>query len=175
MVDDLLDYAQIEAGRLRIAPRPVDLKPLVAETVDRLAPTTRPHPVRLVLEQVDAHAEADPGRIEQVITNLVSNAAKYGYPDTEIVVTVGGHAGEIELTVENHGTGLLPDELARLFARFGRVATAEAKGVKGIGLGLFITKGIVEAHGGRIWAESTPLETTTFHVVLPALPHRHAA
>jgi len=175
MVGDLLDYAQIEAGRLRITPRHIDLKPLVADVLERLAPGTRGNPVRLLVEQIDTHAEVDPLRIDQVVTNLVSNAAKYGYTGTDIVVRIGGRDGDIELSVENRGPGLTQDELARLFARFARTKRAEATGVKGIGLGLFIAKGIVEAHGGRIWAESKPSETTTFHVVLPALPHRRAA
>ncbi|MGZ3453244.1 MAG: PAS domain S-box protein [Polyangiales bacterium] len=175
MIDDLLDYAQIEAGRLRITPRPIDLEPLVAEVIDRLAPSTQGHPVRLVTDHVDTRAYADPGRIDQVITNLVSNAVKYGDAGTAVVVTIGGGAGEVEIAVENRGPGMSRDELDHLFARFGRMPSAEAMGVKGVGLGLFITKGIVEAHGGRIWAESTPSETTTFHVVLPAMPRRHAA
>lgn len=175
MVEDLLDYAQIEAGRLRIAPRTVDVSALVAEIVERVAPSARAHPIRLEVHGEDAHAEVDPGRIDQVVTNLVSNAVKYGFEGTEVVVTIVQHRDELELTVTNRGEGLSHEELEQLFSRFYRTPTAVAAGIKGVGLGLVITKGIVEAHGGRIWAESSPHETTTFHVVLPVHPRRRAA
>ncbi len=175
MVEDLLDYAQIEAGRLRIAPQNVDVGALVAEVVDRVAPSAREHPIRLEIHGEDPRAEIDPGRIDQVVTNLVSNALKYGFEGSEVVVTIDQHRHDLELTVVNRGKGLTHEELEQLFSRFYRAPTAVAAGVKGVGLGLMITKGIVEAHGGRIWAESTPNETTAFHVVLPVHPHQHAA
>lgn len=170
MVDDLLDYAQIEAGRLRIVPRPVNLEPLVVEVVDRIAPANRHHPLRLVVENHDTRAAVDPARIDQVVTNLVSNATKYGYEGSEVVVTIAGHGEEVEISVTNRGPGLNNDELAQLFGRFERTARARESRVRGVGLGLHIARGIVEAHGGRIWAESTPGATTTFHVALPVVP-----
>ncbi|MGZ3477449.1 MAG: ATP-binding protein, partial [Polyangiales bacterium] len=169
MIEDLLDYAQIEAGHLRIAPRSVDVTALVCEVVERVGQTAQGRPVRLVRDGV-ARAEVDPDRIDQVVTNLLSNAVKYGASGTDITVAIEARPGEIEIAVTNRGPGLSRDELGKLFAKFHRAKSASAAGAKGIGLGLFITKGIVEAHGGRIWAESTPSETTTFHVVLPLHP-----
>jgi signal transduction histidine kinase len=120
-----------------------------------------------------ARAEVDPDRIDQVVTNLLSNAMKYGASGTDVTVAIESRPDEIEIAVTNRGAGLSSDELSKLFAKFHRAAGAAGKG---IGLGLFITKGIVVAHGGRIWAESTPRETTTFHVVLPILhPQRVSA
>jgi signal transduction histidine kinase len=113
-------------------------------------------------------AWADSTRIEQVIENLVSNACKYGAPGTEICVCVEGHGDHVEVTVSNHGCGVDPAEVPRLFQRFMRSSTSRASGTSGIGLGLYICKGLVEAHGGRIWVESKPGETTTFHFTLPS-------
>jgi signal transduction histidine kinase len=95
--------------------------------------------------------EADPIRLEQVLGNLLGNAAKYGAADTPIRVVAERCDGEVRMSVENRGPGIPPDELGRLFRRFHRARRA-AGGVSGIGLGLYIAKGIVEAHGGRIWA-----------------------
>ncbi len=98
----------------------------------------------------------------------MSNAAKYGAPGTEIRVDVEGREDAVEVTVTNHGRGIDPEELPRLFQRFMRSRASHAEGKAGIGLGLYICKGLIEAHGGRIWAESTPGETTSFHFTLPA-------
>ncbi len=175
MIDDLLDYAQIEAGHLRLVPRHVDLARLVAETVARIAPTTAGHEVRVEVHGGPADVDVDPDRIEQALTNLVTNAAKYGAPGSVIVVELDRRAGAIEIAVTNRGPGLQRDEIAQLFERFHRAPSAVASGVKGLGLGLFITRGIVEAHGGRIRVESTPGETTTFVLSLPAERHSQAA
>ena len=100
-----------------------------------------------------------------MLANLLSNASKYGEPGTDIVVDVAERADAVEIAVTNRGAGLGPEERARLFTRFYRARPGGAE--RGLGLGLYISKGLVEAHGGRIWVESVPGATTSFHFTLP--------
>jgi len=132
-----------------------------------MASITQGHLMTVREAGVSRTAWADPGRVEQVIANLLSNAYKYGAPGTEIRIDVEGREDEVEVTVTNRGRGIPPEELPRLFQRFARSKRSQAAGVAGIGLGLYICKGLVEAQRGRIWVESTPGETTTFHFTLP--------
>lgn len=109
----------------------------------------------------------DARRLEQVVTNLVSNAVKYGEPGTGIEVDVRVHTADAEISVTNRGPQIPADELPFLFARYVRSRAARTSAVEGAGLGLFIAKGLVEAHGGHIWAESLPPGITTFHFTIP--------
>jgi PAS domain-containing protein len=168
MIDELLDATRLEAHRLAISPEALDVPAVVREVCERTANQTAGHPVSLRESGICRKAWADPARVEQVIANLVSNASKYGTPGTEIRVDVEGHDQELEVTVTNHGRGIAPEELPRLFQRFMRSSASVASGTPGIGLGLYICKGLIEAQGGRIWAESTPGDTTSFHFTLPS-------
>lgn len=169
MVDDLFDASRIEANRLSVAQRAVDLGALAASVADGLRDETGDHD--LVVDAAAAQiAWIDPDRIQQVLANLLTNAAKYGAPGSEIHVDVSDRGETIEMAVMNHGPGIAADELPRLFDRFWRARKARGSGTPGAGLGLYIAKGLVEANGGRIWVESTPGETTTFHVLLPRAP-----
>jgi signal transduction histidine kinase len=109
----------------------------------------------------------DEQRLEQVMSNLLSNAIKYGTPGTQVVFELRERDGYAEVTVSNRGPGIPADELPRLFDRYMRSRTVSAEGPKGLGVGLYIAKGLVEAHGGRIWIESVPGDTTTFHFTIP--------
>jgi signal transduction histidine kinase len=120
------------------------------------------------------YAWVDPDRIQQVLVNLIGNAAKYGDPETTIEVVAETQEDVIEVSVTNRGPGIPAEEIPRLFSRFGRMSGASASATPGTGLGLYIAKGLIEAHGGRIWVESTPGELTTFHFVVPrASPLAH--
>jgi signal transduction histidine kinase len=110
----------------------------------------------------------DQMRIGQVLGNLISNAAKYGDPGTDIDVCLEEHGTEVDIAVENRGPGIPPEEIEHLFNRFTRTAQARNSHVRGLGVGLYIARELVVAHQGRIWVESTPGETTTFHVSLPS-------
>ena len=165
MVSDLMDASLLESDRLRVTFDHHDLGQLVREVVRRTPAAAR--------TRLDIHPDprlcvkSDAQRLEQVITNLLSNAVKYATPDTEILVDVGVDAGQAHLRVTNVGEGIPEDELPFIFNRFARARGAELRGVKGLGLGLYIAKGLVAAHHGRIWAESVPGDHTTFHVTLP--------
>ncbi|MBI2898325.1 MAG: PAS domain S-box protein [Deltaproteobacteria bacterium] len=165
MVDDLSDASRIEAKRLTLEPREVDLARLVVEVCDQSE-------VRCIcrVETDGRTAVADPERITQVLTNLLNNAAKYGAAGEPIAVVVTGNDRETEVSVSNRGPGIPGEELPELFDRFKRARAVRDARKEGLGLGLYICKGLIEAHGGRIWVESTPGATTTFHFTLPFGP-----
>ena len=168
MIEDLLDAARITAHRLHIEPRTTDVLEVVRATVDtaRLANPS----VELVVRGSSRElAWIDGDRIHQVLNNLLSNAVKYGAPHTPIEVVVSGRDSEIEVAVVNQGQAIAGEELSQLFARFGRTQRARSERIPGIGLGLYICKGLVEAHGGRIWAESDH-GTTAFRFTVPRPP-----
>jgi signal transduction histidine kinase len=102
-----------------------------------------------------------------VLVNLLSNAAKYGYPGTPITVTAEQREGEVLISVANQGEGVPPEDIPRLFSRFYRTSGARRGGMPGLGLGLFVSRELILAHGGRMWVESTPGATTTFRFTLP--------
>ena len=164
---DLLDLSRLEARRMKLELRTVDPQALVREVVERTAEITRGHPVRVEVLGTIPQVQADPGRLEQVLGNLLSNAAKYGYPNTEILVEVERKDEQVQVSVTNRGRGIPPEELPQIFTRFHRTRWVQAERVAGLGLGLYISKGLVEAHGGRIWAESVPNQSTTFRFTLP--------
>lgn len=166
MIEDLLDFSRIEAQRLKIVPRELDLAALLCDVIDRAPAETAGHRIQFAGPAGPIPVLADPARVEQVVGNLLSNAAKYGVPGAEIVLAVAPAAGAVEVAVTNRGRGIPPDELPRLFTRFYRTRAAE-RAAGGLGLGLYIVKGLVEAHGGQVWAESVPGETTTFRFTLP--------
>jgi len=166
MVTDLMDASLLESDRLRVTFERVDIGELLRDVVRRTplaAARTRtaiPHDLRLSVR-------GDAQRLEQVLANLLSNAVKYAAPDTEIVVDLSLAAGRAHIRVMNAGDPIPEDELPFVFNRFARARTAGPRKVKGLGLGLYIAKGLVTAHHGRIWAESAPGVGTTFHVALP--------
>lgn len=173
MVDDLLDMSLLEANRLKLERKWVDPRHLVASSIEQTAADGR---VKIAQTRKLSPVFVDPMRIGQVLGNLVSNAIKYGDTEHDITVCLDHQDTEIEIAVTNHGKGIEPEELPRLFDRFARSKATRGSGVPGLGLGLYISKGVVEAHGGRLWAESTPGKTTTFHVTLPtALSVQEAA
>ena len=168
MISDLLDVSRLEAHRLTLKCSALDLERLARETLDQLQlGELRGRPLRLVVSGPLAPVWADHDRVEQVLINLLSNAVKYGAPETEIAVELMPHHESIEVVVTNHGRGIEPEELRHLFQRFSRGQRTSQGEVQGIGLGLYISKGLIEAQGGRIWAESTPFERTRFHFTLP--------
>jgi signal transduction histidine kinase len=167
MVDDLLDFSQIEAQRLHLERKWMDPRACVRETIERLSHMLKDLRVEISESGDLAPVFADPIRVEQVLGNLLSNAVKYGDKTREILVRLDRRGDELETSVTNHGPGIPPEELSRLFDRFTRSQSVYSSNVPGLGLGLYISKGLVEAHGGHIWVESVPDDTTTFHFTLP--------
>jgi PAS domain S-box-containing protein len=177
MIGDLLDVSRIGAGRLTLERVPVDLSHLVHRVTDQLAEATSDRAIEVAVAGPLPPVPADPGRIEQVLGNLVSNAAKYGDPGTPVGVSVEQQGDGVRIAVTNRGKGIPPDEIPQLFTRFFRASAARSGSVPGLGLGLYICRELVQAHGGRIAVESVAGETTTFSFTLPlatlplAAPH----
>ncbi|HEX9285094.1 MAG TPA: ATP-binding protein, partial [Nitrospirales bacterium] len=166
MISDLLDVSRLGAGRLAIERVYVDVAALLQRVVEQFARDGE-HTIELEVKEDLTAVHADPERLEQVLANLISNALKYREPDTPILVTASERSGEIEIAVTNTGAGISAEEVPALFTRFYRAGSATSSGVPGLGLGLYIAKELVHAHGGRVWAESVPGEETTFRFTLP--------
>ncbi|HSN89779.1 MAG TPA: ATP-binding protein [Anaeromyxobacteraceae bacterium] len=167
MIDDLVDVVRLEAGNVRIEPRPLDLAAFARELRERLRGALAMERLRLELPEALPRLLADPPRLERILVNLVTNALKYSPPDAEVLLAAEERDGGIRISVRDRGVGIAADELPRLFERFYRAPSATQQ--EGLGLGLYITRLLVEAHGGRIAAESEPGRGSVFHVTLPAV------
>jgi len=139
MIGDLLEISRIEARRLVLDQEVVNLPTLVQAVVERAAAATQGHQVRLDVRKGIPPVCADPVRLEQVLGNLLSNAAKYGYPNAKILVAVEHKDGVAEISVTNRGPGISPDEMPKLFGRFYRTQEARTDHTEGLGLGLYIS------------------------------------
>ncbi|MGA2285553.1 MAG: PAS domain S-box protein, partial [Dehalococcoidia bacterium] len=167
LVANLLDVTRIEGGRLSIEPTTSNLAEIVEESRVIFEHSQYPHPLEVMLPRQLPMLRADARRVVQVLTNLFTNAAKYSAPTTPIIVTAEESEGQVIVHVRDAGVGIAPEKMPLLFRKFVQV---QERGAKGTGLGLFICKGIVEAHGGRIWAESDGKgKGTVFSFTLPAV------
>jgi signal transduction histidine kinase len=151
LLSELLDVSRIDAGRLRLRRQMINVPDVARRIVERLS--VGPHGDRLKLEFPDdiPALYADPDKIEQVFTNLLENALRHG--GGMVTVTAEASPDEVCFTVQDEGGGIDPEHLSSVFMKFfGRSGERQS----GTGLGLYITKGLIDAHGGRIWAESEP-------------------
>jgi PAS domain S-box-containing protein len=169
MVSDLLDASRIESRRLTVNRERLDLKRFVPEVVERMGAQIPDHAVRVVVPAEEATVEADPGRLEQVLENLLTNAAKYSSPKSEVVLEMARLPGEVLVSVTNKGEGIATEEREAVFSRFDRTRSARGSRTPGTGLGLYITRGLVEAHGGRIWIEGEVNRYTVVRFTLPVV------
>jgi len=169
MIDELLDASRLQAGRLPIERKPVSLGPLLTHAVDKLRPAmeTTGHAVVLQLPDEDVRVLADTLRMEQVLNNLLENAARYSDPSSPVEVGLVAEDGHAVLSVADRGDGIPEAELEQVFEPFYRGQNSKRRGIRGAGLGLAICRGIVEAHGGKIWVESVYGKATTFFLSLP--------
>ncbi|MGQ9715767.1 MAG: sensor histidine kinase, partial [Anaerolineae bacterium] len=168
LINDLFTVSRLEAGRLDLQPRPTDVGSLVRKVAEGLQQVADQHiQVRLPLTPLQAHL--DPDRITQVLDNLLGNAIKFSPPGGTITVsaTLEGDGDWLHIWVEDEGPGIPPQHLERIFEKFYRVERGVVRKASGVGLGLHICKSIVEAHGGRIWAENRPEGGSAFHFRLP--------
>ena len=177
LIQDLLNVARMEAGRLVVEPRRIEVSAIVAEALEQLRPLAADKGIVLSGEAVPdetgaplpaVHADVD--RVLQVISNLVGNAIKFTPSGGRVTIRAErafGLAEKVRLSVSDTGSGIPPDQLPHIFGRFWQANKADRRG---IGLGLAIAKGIVEAHGETIWVESRVGEGTTFYFTLPEAP-----
>lgn len=166
LVSDLVDVASIEEGRLSMTPTPNDANELIKESLEafELVAAERKLKLNATFSEPTAPASFDHDRILQVLANLLSNACKFAPEGTQVDVRIDQGPDELRISVTNPGTGIPKDQVERIFERFWQVTKGD---LRGLGLGLFISKSIVEAHGGRIWADSEEGKFTTVTFTLP--------
>jgi two-component system sensor histidine kinase/response regulator len=166
MINDMLDLDRIEAGRLVLRMEPVHVNAVLQEAADRTRASSDRHTVTTHLDLAEPVVSCDEDRLAQIVSNLLTNAVKYSPDGGEIAVTSRVVDSSVQIGVRDHGVGIAPDFVKRLFNRYERYEKTSGK-VIGTGLGLAIAKQIVEMHGGRIWVESTVGEGSEFHFTLP--------
>jgi len=165
MVMDLLDQSRLDAGGIPVCPQPVELGPVLRAAADSQRLVAQQRGVTLaVIDAVPCPVLADDARIDQVLGNLVGNALAHTPHGGRVTIAAERVGGQVRVSVSDTGPGIAADDLDRIFDRFWR--GGECRG-HGAGLGLSIAQAIVEAHGGRIHAESTPGQGATFTFTLP--------
>ncbi|HEX9068310.1 MAG TPA: ATP-binding protein [Ktedonobacterales bacterium] len=178
LTDDLLDVTKLQAGRLQLSREPHDLVALARRICRRMQATTAHHQIHLAVPDEPLVADLDVRRVEQVLHNLLSNAIKYSVDGGPITVTLQAVEGPgpkrqrtrmAEIIVQDHGLGIPADQQPTIFERFSRARNAQEHGIDGTGLGLYLSRELLAAHGGSIWFDSVEGQGSTFHVLLPLL------
>jgi signal transduction histidine kinase len=171
LLNDLLDVAQIQAGKLVLHPETIALGSFLAEIVQRHSMMAVPKGTHILLsEPASGEVVADPLRLRQVMDNLISNAVKYAPPGSTVWVSAEPIASGWRVNVKDEGPGVSVEDRARLFQIFSRLSAMPTGGEKSVGLGLAITARVVEAHGGQIGVDSEPGHGSTFWFTLPDRP-----
>ena len=175
LINDILDVEKLESGSLVLAMSPLDLRDIAARSIDGVRGYAEQMGVTLALSDGEpAPVRGDADRLIQVVTNLLSNAAKFSPSGGEVTVTVNPEARIARLSVSDHGPGISEEFRARIFGKFAQADSTDARAKGGTGLGLAIAREIAERHGGRLWFESAEGEGATFHLDLP-LDHKEEA
>ena len=179
LINDILDVAKLEAGKLQLNKQPNDINVVVGGAVARLKILARDKGISLTIEEEKdiPICEIDSGKVEQVVTNLVSNAIKFTPREGHVTVRtyvkhVTDEISEITgdyavIEVEDTGAGISPDEIPLIFDRYRQAQSAKASNQKGTGLGLTIVKRVIEAHGGKVYVESSLGKGSKFSVLIP--------
>jgi signal transduction histidine kinase len=168
MLGDLIDTAHLESGHVQLERKPVDLVRFVRELKIRLEGTLPLDRVTFAVPGGLPAADVDPRRFERILVNLLSNALKYAPSPAPVVLGAAVQEGNIVVSVADGGPGISPQDLPHLFEKYFRASAARSK--EGLGIGLYGTRLLVQAHGGRIWVDSTLGKGTTFYVALPTAP-----
>ena len=175
LVDDLKDLALADAGELRLNLQPTDAAEIIRFTVEKLSAAAPDLRFSLQLPDDLPLVQADPDRLAQVLRNLLSNALRHTAAGGSVTVAATASGKSVEIMVADSGEGIAPEDLPHVFDRFWRADAARTRGERdgvsywssGSGLGLSIAQSLVEAHGGRIWVESTPGQGAAFYFTLP--------
>jgi signal transduction histidine kinase len=181
LVSDLFDYTKIEARKIDWSFDQANLSVLIEEVIEIISPLSTDKDIAITYDNPgDVLVEMDLERIEQVLVNLIENAIKFSDTGTEIRVSVSGDSSHATVAVKDQGMGISEEHLKTIFTKFSTVPSSSINKPEGTGLGLAICKAIVEAHDGRIWAESVIGESSTFYFSLLKkrplplnLPHPH--
>lgn len=166
MIQDLVDTARLEAGHLELKKQPTSLEHFMYGLLERATGAVDAQRIRMEVPAGLSPVLADPNRLERIVMNLLSNALKYSPAESTVLVTAESRDGEATVSIADQGEGIAPEDLPHIFERFYRARSARE--AQGAGLGLYITKMLVEAHGGRIWVRSELGKGSTFYFTLPA-------
>lgn len=166
LINDVLDLERIQSGRVALNRRHTRVADVMTQAGEAMRSMAETSNVTLTVERSGATAYLDPDRILQVLINLLSNAIKFSPPGGAVRLSSACDGDELQLFVEDQGRGIPQDKLDSIFERFQQVDATDSREKGGSGLGLAICKTIVEQHGGRIWARSTPGHGSTFIVAL---------
>jgi signal transduction histidine kinase len=169
LVEEVLDLSRLESGDVPLARDAIDLEPLVSEVVSEIQVVSADRRVSVDSEVPPGlpPALADRNRVHQVLFNLLDNAVRFTPEGGRVGISAVRHNGCVQVRVSDTGVGIPQEHLPRLFERFYRVDSARSRGDGGTGIGLAIARSVIEAHGGRIWAESTPGRGSVFAFELP--------
>lgn len=169
LIDNLLSVSRIERNSMIIDTKPIDLSLIVKDIFEsfKSQAQTRKQAFTLSMPEHLPMVMADPFRVGQVFINLISNSINYTQEGGSISITIQDRNGYLEIAVQDNGEGIPPEAVPRLFTKFFRVSGSLEQGSKGTGLGLYITKSIIEMHKGKIWAESTLNKGSIFTFTLP--------
>jgi signal transduction histidine kinase len=172
LIDDLFELSRLDAGALTFNVEPGSLGDLVSDTLEALQPqaTQKGLNLRGHVDEGLAPVLMDAARVQRVLFNLVQNAIRHTPQDGTILLGAQDESGEVRVDVVDSGEGIAPEDLPRIFDRFYRGEKSRVRGQGGAGLGLAIAKGLVEAQGGRIWAQSAPGQGARISFVLPKAP-----
>jgi signal transduction histidine kinase len=173
MLRDLVDTVHLESGQLGLERRAVDLASFAVELKSRLEEALPVERVDLAIATGLPAAYVDPQRFERILVNLVSNALKYAPPPTRVVLGAAAQERDVVVSVADRGPGISARDLPHIFEKYYRASGARKR--EGLGIGLYSTRLLVQAHGGRIWVDSALGKGTTFHVALPIAPSEKRA
>jgi len=170
LVEELLDVSKIEAGKLLLQYEVHDIAQLIKDTVAEIQAISPEHTI--VLEgEIEDRVTIDPYRLKQVLINLFTNAIKYSPLSKMVIVRLSGTDHHVEVQVQDYGLGIDMIDQARIFEKFVRARGKNLHSFPGLGLGLYISKQIIERHGGKIWVKSVPSQGSTFYFQIPKVPH----
>lgn len=167
MINSLLNLSSVEAGKIQLNKQVFALEELINEVIEETLFITSSHDIVMVpCENIQVNADRE--KIEQVLVNLLSNAAKYSYQTAPIEISCAIQENVIMVTVRDQGLGIAPADLEKLFLPHYRVESKETEKISGFGIGLYLCAEIIERHGGKIWAESELEKGSTFKFTLPS-------
>jgi signal transduction histidine kinase len=176
LINDILDVERIRSGKTRMERTPLEARDLLTGTIREMTSLAGAAGISLELGEAEGWAVADADRITQTLTNIVGNAVKFAPPGTSVRLSAVASDAEVIFSVADEGRGIPADKLTLVFEPFEQVDSSDSREKGGTGIGLAICQGIVERHGGRIWAQSELGVGTTIHFTLPRAfvspPHR---
>jgi PAS domain S-box-containing protein len=173
LINDILDLSKVEAGKMKLDAAPVALKDVIQASVTMLRERALKSDIRLSVEigpGVEEAIEADERKVKQILFNLLSNAVKFTPEGGSVTLTASKEDDAVRICVADTGIGIKPEDMAKLFSEFTQLESTYTKKYEGTGLGLALTKKLVELHGGRIWVESEEGKGSRFFFTLPCRP-----